>query len=123
MRHAWRFVALSALGGCGQTQIATHNLELLQSLLTATGARKLEWVDAHAKKVDGLLADGKATADERAAFEPIYAAARAGDWDSAQKLARTLAAGQRLDRLADRAPRKRERRDPPTAAHPRSETK
>jgi hypothetical protein len=96
-----------------QPQIASDNLELLQSLATATGAKNAEWISAHVRKADELVAHGKMTVKERAALEPIYSAAASGQWTKAQEMTRQLAVGQRLDRVKDLKPKKPERREPP----------
>jgi hypothetical protein len=107
---------LAAVLGCGsQPQIGSENLELLQSLVTATSAKNAAWIAAHEQQVEALAAEGKATSAEKTAFAPIYAAAKAGDWAMADRLTRELSKGQKLDRFPNAKPKKPERREPPTS--------
>lgn len=114
--RGWLFGAALCLIGCNnQTQLQADNIPLLRSITTAVNSRNSDWVAEHRSKTEAKVKEGSMTPAERAAFEPIYEAARLHDWAKAQRLAQELAKGQQ-SRVAKVTPVKPERRDPPVTA-------
>jgi hypothetical protein len=85
---------LSSIVGCGQTQVAPQNRELILKLATASSLRETARIDRVAEEIDRLSASNELTDQERSAFAKVIELARSGDWDSARNHAYALRDGQ-----------------------------
>jgi hypothetical protein len=72
--------------GCGRTpQIPKSDYQLVSQLRTAVAAKKNDWLDEVAKKLDERNRSGSTAKEEQAALESIVALARQGNWDEANR--------------------------------------
>jgi hypothetical protein len=83
------------LAGCGTTQLSPPGRRLLEAVQTAVSARNSQWLEAAAQQVDTQHDTGPVPQADYQALQAIIAAARAGDWEGAQKRTFALSEGQR----------------------------
>jgi hypothetical protein len=103
------WLALSALAGCGATQLSPSNRHLLETLQTAVSAKNTAWLDAVEKEVKETRKNGEISDAEFSALDSIIRQAKGGKWDTAQSAVFALSDGQRptpedLERLRERKP-------------------
>jgi hypothetical protein len=98
--------------GCGSTQFSAPNRHILAALQTAISAKNSEWLDGVARQVTEQRSKGEMTDAEFKALDAILQAAKAGQWDAAQKRIFALTEAQRptaadLARLKEHKPSKK----------------
>jgi hypothetical protein len=81
--------------GCGgQPQIPKSDFQLVAQLRTAVAAKRNDWLEAVAKKIDSRNPSGSVSKEEQAALDSIVAQARHGNWDDANRQLLDLVNGQ-----------------------------
>jgi hypothetical protein len=88
-------LSLLPLAGCGTTQLSPPGRRLLEVLQTAVSARNSQWLEAGAQQVEDQHAKDKLPDADFQALQAIIAAARNGDWETAQSHALALSEAQR----------------------------
>jgi len=83
------------LAGCGATQLAPANRQLLAALQTAVSAKNEQWLDAVSKQVEEQHAKQGMSDAEHKAFTAIIQSAKQGNWDAAQSGVFALSEAQR----------------------------
>ena len=96
------------LSGCGSTQFSSSNRHILAALQTAISAKNTEWLDGVAKQVNEQRTKGAMSNPEFKTIDSIIQAAKAGQWDTAQKRVFAVTEAQRP--TADDLARLRERK-------------
>ncbi len=82
--------------GCGSTpQFPAKDRRLLEALRTAVSARKADWLDSSAKKIDAAHQKGEISDEGFDTLQSVISRARAGDWKGAQIQIIQLEKGQR----------------------------
>jgi hypothetical protein len=111
--HLARLLVLAAvlqlaLAGCGATQFAPKNRQLLAALQTAVTSKNAQWLDAVAKQATEQH-DNLALSDaEFKSLQAVVDSAKTGDWKMAEVRVFALSEGQRP--TADDLARVRERK-------------
>jgi len=86
---------LLLLAGCGTTQLSPASRRLLEALQTAVSAKNSQWLEAVARQVESQHAQSEMPSADCQVLQTIIAAARSGDWETAQSRALALSEGQR----------------------------
>ncbi len=81
--------------GCGLTQFSPSNRHILAALQTAISAKNEQWLDGVAKQIAEQRSKGEMSDAEFKALNAILQAAKAGQWEAAQKRVFALSEAQR----------------------------
>lgn len=83
------------LPGCGRSpQVPFENLRYSAALLTAASSRSLEQLDRVATVIEDDARNGRLSDQERAAYDTIITAMRAGRWPEAETACRQFRKAQ-----------------------------